>query len=137
MKAPCLVLLTIALAGCAAPEGVPEADSSNQPAARSGAATSSRTLVEIQEAFDRNKRGITNIYNYAARHNRRLGAGKLKFDLTIEPDGTLSSVTLVSSTFGDDDFEATLVEQIKKIRLAPRDVPQFTYHGYPIEFRPL
>lgn len=93
--------------------------------------------MEIQEAFDRNKRGITNIYNYAARNNRRLGAGKLKFDLTIEPDGTLSSVTLVSSTFGDDDFEATLVEQIKKIRLAPRDVPQFTYHGYPIEFRPL
>lgn len=137
MKAPCLVLLTIALAGCAAPEAVPKTNSSSQAADVSGVAAKSRTIAEIQEAFDHNKGGIAGIYNNTARRNHRLGAGMLKFDLTIEPDGSLSSVTVVSSTFGDEEFEAAIIERIKQIKLAPRDVPQFTYHNYPIEFHPI
>ncbi|MFI4979982.1 MAG: hypothetical protein ACHQIO_06505 [Nevskiales bacterium] len=136
MKATCLTLLIAALAGCAVPEAVPETNSSGRPATELDVAAASRTFAELQEAFDHSKGALVGIYNRAARRNQSLGAGKLIFDLTVEPDGSLS-VTMVSSTFGDDAFEAALVERIKQIRLTPRDVPQFTYHNYPIEFRPV
>ncbi len=91
-------------------------------------------MAEIQAAFDDNAKALISVYNRARRMNQEAGAGKIVFDFTIEPDGSLSSLTIVSSTFHDPDFEGKLAERIGQIKLPTRNVPSFICRNYPIEF---
>lgn len=93
-------------------------------------------MAEIEAAFDENAKALISVYNHARRLNPDLGtAGKIVFDFTIEPDGSLSSLTVVSSTFHDPDFEGKPAERIGQIRLPARNTPSFNCRNYPIEFR--
>lgn len=134
MKTLCPVLLLFALVGCSTGGDV---KSDSGPANGTAAIVETRTTAEIQGAFDHNKGALVSIYNRARRLNKDLAAGKIVFDFTIESDGSLSSVTIVSSTFHDADFEGKLAERIGQIGFSARDVPPFTCRNYPIEFRPM
>ena len=95
-----------------------------------------RTLEEIQLTFDRSKSAFYAIFNRAMRENANMGAGKIVVSLTIAPDGSVTSCTLVSSTFGDAALENKVIERVKLLNFGPKDVPTFTYPNYPINFLP-
>jgi periplasmic protein TonB len=95
-----------------------------------------RTLEEIQAAFDRNKGAFYVLYNRQQRSNPSMGAGKIVVSLTIAPDGSVTDCRLVSSTFGDPDFEAKVIARVRLINFGAKAVPPFTYPNYPINFLP-
>ncbi len=98
--------------------------------ARSG----SRDREAVEEVFDQNKGAIYALYNRALRDNPAL-QGKLVLQLTIEPDGTVSSCSVVSSELNDPVLEARLVERVKLFRFKAADVPTVTTTK-PITFFP-
>jgi periplasmic protein TonB len=95
-----------------------------------------RTLEEIQAGFDRNKGAFYVLYNRQQRTNPGMGAGKIVVSLTIAPDGSVTDCKLVSSTFGDPDFEAKVIARVRLINFGAKAVPPFTYPNYPINFLP-
>lgn len=95
-----------------------------------------RTLEEIQLTFDRSKTAFYAIFNRAQRENAGMGAGKIVVSLTIAPDGAVTDCHVVSSTFGDADLEAKVVQRVKLINFGAKDVPVFTYPNYPINYLP-
>jgi hypothetical protein len=92
-----------------------------------------RTLEELQLAFDRDKQRFYSIVN-AYRH-RKPGAasGRLVFSITVAPDGTISDCHLVSSTFSDSDFEDQMLSAAKRLHVGARAVPEATFPSYPID----
>lgn len=95
-----------------------------------------RTLEEIQLAFDRAKAAFYIIFDRAARNNPNITTGKIVVSLTIAPDGAVTDCHVVSSTFGDADLEAKVVQRVKLINFGAKDVPVFTYPNYPINYLP-
>lgn len=96
-----------------------------------------RSLGEIQEMFDRNKGALTAIYNREARDNPNMGDGQIYVSLTIAPDGSVSSCSVLSSSFNDPDFEHKIVQRIMLFRFQPKNVPSFTLPRYKIEIHPM
>lgn len=94
-----------------------------------------RTPGEVQAVFNRNQGPFYAIFNRAARDNASIGAGKIVVRLTIAPNGSVTSCTLVSSTYGDAEFERKIVERVKLINFGPKNAPAFTM-DYPIQFIP-
>jgi len=95
------------------------------------------TLVEIQEGFDRNKKPLTAIYNHVSQERAGgLGDGKIVLSFGVAPDGSMTHCEIVSSTFKDPEFEKLLVQRAAMINFGARDVPQFEYADYPIQFIP-
>jgi len=127
------ILLAATCAACTTATVAPDSG----PERAAAAVTATRTLQEIQEAFDRNKGGFIAIYNRAAKRNKKLANGRVVFDITFEPDGSVSAVNLVSSTFTDADFETALAQRIMSLKLAPKDVPVFVCRHYPFDFVPI
>lgn len=95
-----------------------------------------RTLEEIQLTFDRNKGAFYAIFNRAMRDNPNLGAGKIVVSLTISPDGSVTNVTLVSSSFHDPELERKVLQRVQLLNFGAKAVPPFTYPNYPINFLP-
>lgn len=95
---------------------------------------SARDREEVEEVFAKNKGAIYAIYNRALRDNPAL-QGKMVLQLTIEPDGSLSSVEVLSSELGDPALEARLVERIKLFRFEAKDVGTVVINK-PIDFFP-
>ena len=93
-----------------------------------------RSAAEIERVFQKNKGGIFNIYNRALRKNPSL-AGKVVLELTIAPDGNITSVKILSSELGDKKLERKLLLKIKKFKFAKADVAVITV-TYPIDFLP-
>ncbi len=98
------------------------------------APTATRSAEEIERVFQKNKGAIFTIYNRALRKNPSL-AGKVVVELTIDPDGRVIKVTIVSSELGDEKLERKLQLKIKKFKFSRADVPQVTV-SYPIDFLP-
>jgi TonB family protein len=98
------------------------------------APTGTRSAEEIERVFQENKGGIFTIYDRALRKNPSL-AGKVVVELTIDPNGKVIKVTIVSSELGDEKLERKLVLKIKKFKFSRADVPQVTV-SYPIDFLP-
>jgi TonB family protein len=96
--------------------------------------TATRSAEEIERVFQKNKGAIFTIYNRALRNNPSL-AGKVVVELTIDPDGRVINVTIVSSELGDEKLERKLQLKIKKFKFSRADVPQITV-SYPIDFLP-
>jgi TonB family protein len=111
-----------------------------QAASSTGAGTSqsgrtaTRSAEEVERVFQKNKGAIFSIYNRALRKNPSL-AGKVVVELTIDPNGRVIKVTIVSSELDDKKLERKLVLKIKKFVFASANVPQITV-SYPIDFLP-
>lgn len=101
-----------------------------------GGVSGGRTLAELQQVFDRNKGGFNAIFGKAQRDNPDIGAGKIVVNLTIAPDGSVTSVSLVSSSFHDADLERRIIERIRLLNFGAKKVPPFNYPSYPINYIP-
>ncbi|MBL6749253.1 MAG: TonB family protein [Nevskia sp.] len=95
-----------------------------------------RSRAEIQEVFDRNKGALNGIYTRAARENPNIAEGKIVVRLTIAPGGEVTECSLVFSSFGDPEFEGKIIERIKLMRFAAKNVPSFTEPSYSLTFQP-
>ena len=85
--------------------------------------------------FNKNQGPFYAIFNRAARDNANIGRGKIVVRLTIAPNGSVTSCTLISSSYGDAEFERKVVERVKLINFGPKNAPPFTM-DYPIQFIP-
>jgi protein TonB len=103
-------------------------------AAKAGKGKGGRDREEVEEVFDQNKGAIYALYNRALRDNPAL-QGKVVMKLTIEPDGSVSSCSIVSSELKDPELEAKLVERVKLFRFKAKDVGQVTTTK-PLDFFP-
>lgn len=93
-----------------------------------------RSAEEVERVFQKNKGAIFSIYNRALRKNPSL-AGKVVVELTIDPNGTVIDVKIISSELGDEKLERKLVLKIRKFKFANAKVSQITV-SYPIDFLP-
>lgn len=94
----------------------------------------SRSREEIERVFDLNKGAIYALYNRALRQNPTL-AGKLVLQLTIAPDGRVTSCEVVSSELGDPELEQRLVQRVLLFQFEPKNVEPITTTK-PIDFFP-
>lgn len=96
-----------------------------------------RTMSEINEVFDRNKGSFNLIYTREARQNPDLGAGEMVVHLVIAPDGSVTSCTLVSSTYNNPPFEEKILARVRMLNFGPKSVPPFDVAHYPIHIQPM
>jgi TonB family protein len=93
-----------------------------------------RSLAEIQEVFDRNKGPFVALYNRAARATPGMEAGRVVLSLVIAPDGSVTSCSIVSSSFADADLEQKILQRVRMLNFGAKNVPPFSYPNYPISF---
>ncbi|MHC4222076.1 MAG: TonB family protein [Planctomycetota bacterium] len=105
-----------------------------QKIAKASGKAASRSAEEIEQVFQKNKGGIFAIYNRALRKNPSL-QGKVVIELTIDSNGVVSKVTIVSSELNDKKLEKKLALKIKKFKFAKANVARITV-TYPIDFLP-
>jgi protein TonB len=96
-----------------------------------------RTLAEIQAVFDRNQGAFYSIFSRALRDDANLGAGgKVVVSITIAPDGSVTDVTIVNSTFNNPELERKLLARVQLLNFGAKAVPSFTYPNYPLVLNP-
>ncbi|AFU99577.1 AgmX/PglI C-terminal domain-containing protein [Simiduia agarivorans] len=95
---------------------------------------SGRSEEEIRRVMDKNKAAIFAIYNRALRKNPTL-QGKVVVKMIIEPNGSVSAASLVSSDLNDPDLESKILSRLKLIRFASENVLQ-TPLTYSFDFLP-
>jgi protein TonB len=95
---------------------------------------SARSEEDIRKVMDKNKGAIDAIYNRALRKNPTL-EGKVVFKMVIEPNGRVSSASIVSSELEDPALERKLLSRIRLINFGAADVTQTTLN-YSFDFLP-
>lgn len=104
-------------------------------AAREGPRESAyRSEKAVRQKMDAAKGRIFSIYNRALRKNPTL-QGSVEFNITIEPDGSVSDASIVSSQLGDPDLERKLLAAIRLINFGASDVLK-TKVNYSFDFLP-
>ncbi|MEM0911650.1 MAG: AgmX/PglI C-terminal domain-containing protein [Pseudomonadota bacterium] len=93
-----------------------------------------RDLDKIRQTLDANKGAVYSLYRRALREDPTI-EGKLTVKLVIEPDGSLSSVTLVDSELDAPDLVTRLINRIKLVNFGPENVTQ-TELEYAYNFLP-
>lgn len=93
-----------------------------------------RTSENIQLTFDKNQGRIFTAYNRALRKNPSL-QGTVVFKLRIEPSGSVSDVSIVSSQLNDPKLEKRLVFAIKRLNFGAMNVSVWE-GNYPVVFAP-
>lgn len=96
--------------------------------------TGGRNDDDIRRVMDSNKGAIFAIYNRALRNNPLL-QGKLVFEMVIEPDGTVSGVTMLSSELEDDSLARKILSRVRVISFGAADVSS-TRVNYSFDFLP-
>ena len=99
-----------------------------------GSNKASRSEEEITRVFDRNKGAIDSMYQRALREKPDL-QGKVVFEVTIAPDGSVASCQILSSELNDPELERKLIARIKSFRFEERDVGTITVTK-PLDFFP-
>lgn len=94
----------------------------------------SRDIESIRKVLDANKGAIYAIYRKALRSDPSL-EGKLTVNLTIDPNGSVSAVKLVSSESDSESVEKKLLRRIKLINFGEQAVTQ-TLLDYSFNFLP-
>lgn len=84
-----------------------------------------RSDRDVRVVMDKNKGAVNAIYNRELRKDPSL-QGKMTIRLVIEPDGSVSSVTIVSSDLGSDTLESKLLARIRLIDFGAKNVAQTT-----------
>lgn len=93
-----------------------------------------RDIELIRKTLDANKGAVYSLYRRALRQDPAL-EGKVTVALTIEPDGSLSEVTLVSSELDNEALEKKLLARIRMINFGAANVKQ-TKLEYAFNFLP-
>lgn len=106
-------------------------DKAAKPTTARGA---SRSQEEIAIVFQKNQGAIDTIYNRELRSDPAL-KGKVVFELTIAPDGTVTKCVIISSELGNEKMEKRLISTISKFKFVNKDVPviiaPYTYEFLP------
>jgi outer membrane biosynthesis protein TonB len=94
----------------------------------------SRDLDQIRQTLDANKGSVYSLYRRALREDPSI-EGKLTVRLTIEPDGSLSSVTLVDSELEAPELVQRLITRIGLINFGAANVTptelEYSYNFLP------
>jgi TonB family protein len=93
-----------------------------------------RSEAEIERVFQQNKGSIFSIYNRELRKDPSL-QGKVVVELTIDANGVVTNVIILSSELDNERLEKRLLSRIKSFKFVSKQVPVFTVK-YPIEFLP-
>lgn len=93
--------------------------------------TDVRTREEVQTGFDRNKSALSVIINRALRDNPNL-SGKIEINFTVQPDGSVTGLKMISSELGDAELERKILSRIQSINFGAKTVQPFTVESYPI-----
>ena len=101
---------------------------------RGGSGRAARSIEDIQLVFDRNKSSIFALYNRALREDPTL-AGKVVLKLTIQPNGDVTVVAIVSSELNAPELERKLAARIRQFDFGAKDVDTMVV-TYPIDFLP-
>jgi TonB family protein len=101
----------------------------------SGGAAAGRTDEEIQIVFDRYKSALYRLYNRELRNDPTL-RGQVVLQLTIEPDGSVSSCEIRSSGLGSPVLEQQIVERVKSFDFGAKEGITAVTILYPIDFLP-
>ena len=78
-------------------------------------------MDSIRQTLDANKGAVYSLYRRALRQDPSI-EGKLTVRLTIEPDGTLSSVKLINSELEAPDLVEKLIGRIGLINFGAQNV---------------
>ncbi len=103
-------------------------------AIKSAGSAGNRSEESIRSTLDANKSALYAIYNRALREDPSL-QGKVVFKLVIEPDGSVSSCSIVSTELNDPALGNKLISRMKFINFGPDDVTQTTTQ-WAIDFLP-
>lgn len=93
-----------------------------------------RSDESIRRVMDANKGAIFSIYNRALRRNPAL-QGKFMFEMTIEPNGSVSALKLLSSDLQDEKLANKILARIRMIRFGAAPVLK-TRVNYSFNFLP-
>ncbi|WP_196138299.1 AgmX/PglI C-terminal domain-containing protein [Aliikangiella sp. G2MR2-5] len=80
-----------------------------------------RSDENIQLVFEKHKPAIFGLYHRALRKKPTL-QGRVNFRITIQPDGSVTDVVVVSSELNDPELEKRIMRKIKKINFGAMDV---------------
>ena len=94
----------------------------------------SRALEEVRIAVEHRKGAIYLAYQGALKRTPTL-AGKIVFEFTIEPNGEVSQVSILSSDIDDADLKRDIAALFKSMQFASRPVERMVVH-YPVDFVP-
>lgn len=95
---------------------------------------SARSQEGIRKVMDQNKGRIDLIYNKALRQNPDL-EGRFVVKLTIQPNGSVSNVSIISSELDDPSLESKLLARIRLINFGAANVSRATLN-YTFNFFP-
>ena len=96
--------------------------------------SSARAAEDLKLVFDQNKSQLHTLYNRERRRHPGL-KGRIVLELTIDAEGKVVAVTIVSSELGNEALERRLVARIKQFEFGPSPLGTVTV-TYPIEFLP-
>ena len=102
---------------------------------KASATLAGRTDEDIQIVFDRYKATLYRLYNRELRKDPRL-RGQMVIKLAIEPDGSVSSCEVQSSTMQAPDLEAQVIERVRTFDFGAREGIDAMTIIYPIDFMP-
>jgi len=94
-----------------------------------------RSKEEVRLAIEQQKGFIYQAYRRAQKSDPWL-SGEVIFEFTIEPDGRVSAVKVLSSNLQNENLLAELKSRFLAMNLPVESVPKLIT-TYPIEFRPL
>jgi len=83
-----------------------------------------RSDETIRAVLEQSKGSLYAIYNRSLRQNPTL-AGKVLFELVIEPSGAVSACRIVNSELGDADLERKLIARLKLLSFGAASVAQY------------
>ncbi|MGB2426090.1 MAG: AgmX/PglI C-terminal domain-containing protein [Alteromonas sp.] len=93
-----------------------------------------RSVEDIRKSMSQNRGGLYSLYRRALRSEPEL-QGKLTVRLVIEPNGQLSSVTLVGTDLDSTGLVERLLARIRLISFGAQDVTtteiEYTYNFFP------
>ncbi|WP_455221919.1 AgmX/PglI C-terminal domain-containing protein [Kaarinaea lacus] len=93
-----------------------------------------RSYPEVYNVFTRHKSRINELYLRAYEQDKRIH-GRIVFELTINSDGTASSVGIQSSELESPALEEELIDYIKTIDFGKKNAAPFDV-TYPLDFLP-
>lgn len=98
-------------------------------------AARTRSREELRRTMDANKSAIYSIYNRELRRKPSL-QGSITPELVIEPNGTVSSCSVVESTLNEPALESKICNRLRLVDFGARPGVDQTRIRYPIELLP-